>query len=397
MRDVFVRPRRSWASHRVFSFLLAACGAEDPPSQQSGALPVRAQRVESRPLPLVLEAVGRTEGSREIELRARVSGILEEHTYEEGAHVKAGDVLFRIDPAPYEVALAHAKAALAQERATQQQAKRNAERLSALAKQNAVSKRQADDAVSALEAANAAVLAAEAKVREAQLNLSYTRVTTPIAGIAGRAVQSEGSLVTAGTESSLLTTVAQTDPIWVRFALSVQEHDALRKAGANDPAALKVELLDSRGEPYPVEGRINFAGSTVDPTLGTVQLRAEFPNPDLAILPGEYLRVRLTGGESPGIAVPQTAVLQGSKGPYVWVVDEQGLARQRNVATGAWIGEDWRITAGLVEGDTVILDNLLKLRPGLSVAVELTRVSEERGEREPGAPARASANVAHSG
>jgi membrane fusion protein, multidrug efflux system len=364
--------------------VLAGCGRDSAPTDQDNALEVSTQRVESRPLPLVLEAVGRTEGSREIELRARVSGILEKQIYDEGSRVKAGATLFRIDPVPYEVALAHARAALAQARATQQQAKRNADRLTALAKQNAVSQRQADDAISAVEAADAAVQAAQATVREAEINLSYTKVTAPISGIAGRAAQSEGSLVTAGSESSLLTTVAQTDPIWVRFAVSVQEHDALRAAGADDPAASSVELLDARGEAYPVQGRINFAGSTVDPTLGAVQLRAEFSNPNLTVLPGEYVRVRLSGGEAPAIAIPQTAVLQGAKSPYVWIVDEEGQAKQREVQTGAWIGDEWRIRAGLAEGDTIILDNLLKLRPGQPITSLSTRVSEQNnGTTEP--------------
>ena len=346
------------------------------------ALVVAAQRVEARPLPLMLETVGRTEGSREIELRARVSGILEKRVYSEGSQVEAGATLFQIDATPYEIALAHARAALAQERATQQQARRNADRLTSLAAQNAVSKRQADDAISAVEGADAAVLAAEAKVREAQINLSYTRVAAPISGIAGRAVQSEGSLVSAGTQSSLLTTVAQTNPIWMRFAVSVQEYDALRTAGAHDASTLSVELLRADGKPHPAKGRINFTSSTVDPTLGTVQLRAEFDNPRLAILPGEYLRVRLSGGEAPGVAVPQTAVLQGGKGPFVWIVNGEGRAEQREVQTGAWIGDEWRIRAGLAEGETLILDNLQKLKAGRPVTIQTTQMSEERERRD---------------
>ena len=397
MHHLFSGPRILRASLAFIAILaLAACGDDQAAGAEPGAVAVSARRVESRPLPLMIEAVGRTEGSREIELRARVDGILEKRTYNEGSRVKAGETLFRIDPVPYEVALAHARAALAQEQATQQQARRNSARLTALAAQNAVSRRQADDAISAVEAADAAVLAAQAKVREAEINLSYTRVIAPISGIAGRAVQSEGSLVTAGSDSSLLTTVAQTDPIWVRFALSVQEHDALRKAGADDADALTVELLDALGEPYPTKGRINFAGSTVDPTLGTVQLRAEFSNPKLSVLPGEYLRVRLSGGEAPTVAVPQTAVLQGAKGPYVWIVDEQGFAKQREVQTGAWIGDEWRIPAGLSDGDTIILDNLLKLSAGQRVTIR-SQLSEEQSRREAESSQAAAATAARNG
>ncbi|MGH8175341.1 MAG: efflux RND transporter periplasmic adaptor subunit [Steroidobacter sp.] len=381
--DIFTCSRLFRASLLCSTLAFAGCG-DSPQGQENGdkAVAVTTQRVESRPLPLMIETVGRTEGSREIELRARVSGILEKQVYSEGSKVKSGDTLFRIDPVPYEIALAHARAALAQQRAVQQQAQRTADRLMSLAKQNAVSQRQADDALSAVEAADAAILAAQATVREAEINLSYTRVIAPIGGIAGRAEQSEGSLVTAGAESSLLTTVAQTDPIWVRFALSVQEYDALRAAGASNASALSVELLAADGKPHPLKGGINFAGSTVDPTLGTVQLRAEFENPRLVVLPGEYLRVRLTGGETPGVAVPQTAVLQGAKGPFVWIVDAEGKAKQREVQTGAWIGNDWRIRAGLTEGDTLILDNLLKLKPGQAVTARLPQSSESQQARE---------------
>lgn len=374
-----------WRSCLVLAALtLAACGRESQPAADGQAVAVTTQRIEAQRVPLMIETVGRTEGSKEIELRARVSGILEKQLYEEGSAVPAGAVMFRIDPVPFEIALAHARAAYAQAEAVQQQAKRTAERLSGLAEQNAVSRRQADDALSALEAADAAILAAQAKVREAEVDLSYTRVAAPIAGIAGRAEHSEGSLVTAGTESSLLTTVTQTDPIWVRFALSVEEYEALRQAGAEDPAALSVELLTQGGRQRAPRGRVNFAGSTVDAKLGTVQLRAEFSNPRLSILPGEYLRVRLSGGEMPGITVPQTAVLQGAQGAYVWVVNEQGRAEQRKVQTGSWIAGGWRIHDGLDAGDTLILDNLLKLRPG--VTVEPRPAPQQRtAEHAPGA------------
>lgn len=353
----------------VLALLAAGCdGGNDEDVAAGDRLPVTTLQLETKSLPLVLEIVGRTEGSKEVELRARVSGILQQQVYAEGTAVKAGAVLFSIDPAPFEIALAHARAALAQEQARNQQAKRTAQRLKTLAAQNAASQRESDDALSAVEASDAAILAAQANVREAQLNLSYTEVAAPIGGIAGRALHSQGSLVSAGTESSLLTTVTQTDPVWVRFALSASEYEALRaRAGTAAPGALSVVLLRKDGTAYPMRGHVNFAGSSVDTELGTVQLRAEFPNPDLTLLPGEYLRVRLSGGAQPGVAVPQTAVLQGEKGPFVWIVNTDNQAEQRVVQTGAWIGDEWQILAGLAEGDTIILDNLLKLQPGAAV------------------------------
>lgn len=348
--------------------LTAACGKDDAQSA-SAPIAVATRQLQTQSIPFSIETVGRTEGSKEVEVRARVSGILERRVYNEGSVVKAGAVLFRIDPVPFQIALDQARAALAEEQARNAQARRNADRIKELLAQNLVSRNDADSAISAMEASDAAMLRAQANVRQAELNLSYTNVTAPIGGIAGRALHSDGSLVTAGTESGLLTTVTQAQPIWARFALSSQEHDALR-AATESTKALSVELLLRDGRVYAHKGRVNFAGSTVDETLGTVQLRAEFPNPDLTLLPGEYVRVRVTGGAQEAIVVPQTAVLQGQKGPFVWIVNAQGQAEQRIVKTGAWIGEEWRIEQGLQPGETIILDNLLKLRPGQAVNVQ---------------------------
>jgi membrane fusion protein (multidrug efflux system) len=357
----------------VIALLASGCGSKDNSSQsaQGGAdapVNVTAIRVISKPLSVVLNTVGRTEGSKEVELRARVSGILKKRVYTEGAAVKAGAVMFEIDPAPFQIALEHARAALAGEQARNQQARRNADRLRELVGQHLVSRSDVDNAVSTLESSEAAILAAQADVREAELNLSYTKVIAPISGIAGRAFHSEGSLVTAGTDSSLLTTVSQTNPLWVRFALSESEYDSLRALNpSNKNSPLTVSLLHKDGSPYPARGQLNFAGSNVDAALGTVQLRAEFPNPDLSLLPGEYVQVRLSGAAEPGISVPQSAVLQGNNGPFVWVVNGLSQAEQRVVKTGDWVGAEWRIKSGLADGDTVIVDNLLKLRPNTVV------------------------------
>lgn len=379
MRNAFLPPVLLRACCCCFILMASGCDRNTaaPAPSDDQPVSVNVQRVESKPLALAVETVGRTEGSREIKVHARVNGILEKQMYKEGLPVKAGAELFRIDAVPYEIAVAHARAAVAQERANQQQAKRNADRLTPLAQQNAISKRQGDDAISAVEVADAALLAAQANLREAEVNLSYTRVIAPIGGIVGRAEQSEGSLVTAGTDSSLLTSLVQTDPIWVRFALSVQEYDALRTAGARDPTRLSVQLLDTERKPLVLQGRVNFAASNVDSTVGTVQLRAEFNNPRLSVLPGQYLRVRLEGEGVSGIAVPQTAVLQSAKGPFVWVVAANNKAEQRNVETGSWVGEEWRILTGLTPGDILILDNLLKLHPGQSLKIEATRDTAE--------------------
>lgn len=346
--------------------LLAACG-KSPDGADSQPVAVTTLTVAERTVPVVLDAVGRTEGSKEVQIRARVSGIVQKQLYNEGAFVRAGTPLFQIERAPFEIALARAKAAADQAAATADQAKRETDRVSGLYTNSAVSQRQTEEAATAYRSATAALAAAKAQVREAELNLSYTSVVAPIAGVTGRALHSEGSLVTANTDSSLLTTLSQTHPIWVRFALSEGEHDSLRRADSENAS---VQLVLSGGKTYAAQGRLNFAGSTVDRSTGTVQLRAEFPNPKLEVLPGQFATVRVEAGTQQVIAVPQAAVVQGSQGRFVWTVGADGKATQRTVETGAWIDHDWIIRSGLKAGDTVIVDNLMKLSPGTAVMAQ---------------------------
>jgi membrane fusion protein (multidrug efflux system) len=347
---------------------IAACN-KSAGTDNSAPIPVTTMEVAPRAVPVVLEAVGRTEGSKEVEIRARVSGIVEKQLYAEGTFVRAGTPLFQIDRAPFEIALAQAQAAAEQEASAHEQAQRETKRLADLLVNGAVSKRLAEEASTAFRTATASLAAAQAKVREAQLNLSYTSVNAPIAGVTGRALHSEGSLVTANTDSSLLTTLSQTHPVWVRFALSEQEHERLKKL-SSDPVQAKssaVQLVLADGQPYEAPGHLNFSASTIDRQMGTVQLRAEFPNPKLTILPGQFATVRVQAGEQEVIAVPQTSVIQGSQGRFVWIFGSDGKASQRTVETGVWAGPDWIILSGLNAGDKVIIDNLMKLKAGGAV------------------------------
>jgi membrane fusion protein (multidrug efflux system) len=352
----------------TLAFLLAGCGKADSAATRAAPPPVSvaALRVEPRAVPVVLDVVGRAEGSREVEIRARVSGIVEKQLYVEGEPVKEGATLFRIERAPFDNALAEARAALAQERNKAEQAKRDSERLQPLVARRAISQREADDAVTTVRQTQAAISAAEARLRDAERNLSYTTVTAPISGVAGRAQRSEGSLATAGSDSSVLTTLTQTNPVWVRFALSEPEFATLR---ANAGKKADVKLLFADGSEYPAHGRLNFAASTVDARTGTVQLRAEFPNPALAILPGQFARVHVVAGVRQAIAVPQQAVFQNDQGRFVWVVGADNKALQRKVEAGSWSGTDWVIRTGLETGDQVIIDNHIRLRPGAPVQV----------------------------
>ncbi len=323
-------------------------------------MPVAVVAAKLSSVPVLLEAVGRAEGSKEVEVRARVTGLIEQQRYREGDRVKANAPLFLIEQAPFEIALAQARAALMQEQAKLEQARREAKRLAPLAEQRAISQREYDDATSTLHVSEASVAAAQAQVRQAQLNLSYTRVVSPINGLTGRAEKSQGSLVSP--TDGLLTRVTQTDPIWVRFSFSESELARLRggKAGV-------VKLLSAEGKPLGATGKLNFEGSTVDPQLGTVQLRAEFANPDLAVLPGQFVRAQVNAGDEQAYIVPQAAVINGERGKAVWTVKE-GKALPAPVEVGAWVGNGWAVRKGLSEGDTVIVDNLLKLRPGAPVA-----------------------------
>lgn len=352
--------------------LAPACSVSDKPAgppQGGKPAPVPVTIIEMHPaqVPTSMEAVGQTEGAKEVEVRARVGGILEKQLYREGEPVKAKQALFQIDRAPLEIALAQARAQLAEQKAKVEQTAREASRLKGLAALQAISQREYDDALSAAAIAQAALQAAEAKTREAELNLSYATVTAPVPGISGRSVRSEGTLVSTGTDS-LLTTIVQVNPIWVRFSLSDSELAQLPGGRLKPDTVRGIELILPDGSVFPARGRLNFAASQIDPKLGTLQLRAEFDNPDTLLLPGQFVRARvLTGQREGAFLVPQTAVMQSDLGRSVFVVGANNTAEMRPVNTGEWRGKDWVILGGLKAGDQVIVDNLIKLRPGAPV------------------------------
>ena len=351
------------------AFLLAACNKGD--TQQGAAappaVPVSAVQVAPREVPVVFEAVGRTEGSREVQVRARVAGILEQQLYSEGDAVKAGAPLFRIERAPFEIDLQQQRAALTQETARNELAQRDYERAKDLVAKRFVSQQSLDQSATTLAQSNAAVQIAKARVRQSELNLSYTAVDAPIPGVTGRALQSIGSLLAPTADSSLLTTLTRTDPIWVRFAMSEAEFASLRARESKQP---EVKLALADGTAYPLSGKLNFAGSTVDASLGTVQMRAEFPNAKLQLLPGQFVRVRVIAGSQEAITVPQSAVLQNETGRFVWLVGPDGKALARNIQAGSWLGADWVVLDGLKAGDSVIVDNLGRMRPGTPVEIK---------------------------
>jgi membrane fusion protein (multidrug efflux system) len=336
----------------------AGPGAGGPPP----AMPVAVLEARMEKVPNVVEAVGTLEGLREVEVRARVAGVLQKQMFREGEPVRAGAPLYQIERAPYEIARDAARATVAQQEARVEQARRENARLASLISDRAISQREADDASSTLKTAEAALLAARAQLRDAELNVGYTQVTAPIAGIAQRSQRSEGTLVSPAADGGLLTTIVQTHPIRVRFALAPSEAAQVRSGGGKE-----VHLLGPDGRPSKEAGRLDYAGSMVDPRLGTVQMRAELPNPSGQWLPGQFVRVQITAGDSQGFVVPQSAVMSGEQGRFVWVVGPEGKATPKPVQTGSWRGADWILRGGLDVGDQVITNNLMKMRPGAPV------------------------------
>lgn len=338
-------------------------GGPGGPGGAMPALPVSVVKVERQSLPLTVRSPGQAEGSREVEVRARVGGILERKLFEEGDVLKADAPMYQIDKAPLEIALSQARAQLAQAQARLDEARREENRLKPLAARRAVSQREYDTAVATRRTAEASRAATQSQVRDAELNLSYSTVRAPINGVSGRSLKSEGSLVTVGNDGSLLTTISTLDPIWVRFGLSEADNQRLRSGTIGS-----VRIVDSAGQELVGGGEINFSSTTIDRTLGTLQLRATFPNPERRVLPGQFVQVevRVTGREA--WKVPQQAVIQTDKGRMVWVVGDDSKVASRSIKVAEWVGQDWVVTEGLKDGDQVIADNLFKIRPGAPVA-----------------------------
>ena len=341
-------------------------GGGMPPSE------VSVITVAPKALPVAYEYVGQTAGSREVEVRARVTGILLSRNFEEGGPVRKGQSLYTIDPAPIQAALARAQADVAAAEARLDQARRNAARLKPLHAEKAVSQKEFDDAASAELIGAADLKAARARLDEARLNLEYTKVESPMSGIASRSLRSEGSLVSG--PDILLTTVMQVDPIWVNFGIPDTDLARLNTEAADGrlalPKAFLVELRLADGSAYGRKGKVAFSDIRISPATGTREARAEIPNPEGVLRPGQFVRVILHGASRPNaVTVPQRAVLQGPQGKFVYVVDEKGSAQVRPVEAGEWAGENWIITSGLKGGEQVIVDGVMKIGPGAPVKI----------------------------
>lgn len=358
--------------------LLNACGKPAAESAQGGAMPmpeVAVVRAKAQSVPLTRELVGRLAATRVAQVRARVAGIILTRVYTEGTDVKAGDVLFTIDPAELEATLHAQEAALAKAEADAANAALVAKRYVELREKRTLSQQDLDTALAAERTTAAAVKQAQANVETARLNLSYATVTAPIDGRAGRALVTEGALV-GQNEATQLTTIEQIDPIYVNFSQSVAELAELEKAdpagepgAAADPEA-KVEILLPDGNAYPHSGTIDFSDMAVDPGTGAVSLRAVVANPSKRLLPGMFVTLRLTTGQiDDAFLLPQATLLRDGAGAYVLVVNGEGKVEQRRVETHGMTRKDWILTGQLADGDQVIVSGLQKVKPGAEAKV----------------------------
>lgn len=353
---------------------LAACGA--PPAMPPAGPPevvVATVRAETLPVEKVL--VGRVVSDISIEVQARVTGYLLERPFTEGGMVKKGDVLFKIDPRQFQADLDTAKAKQAQAEARLAQAEVDLKRVEPLAKAGAAPQQDLDNARTTLLSAQADLRSAQASVANAELSLSYTVITAPFAGRAGKAAIDPGAVVSPSIAS--LVTLDQVDPIAVEFTVSEQEIlDFRREIAAGHMRSPSLEQITMRatlltGQAYPEDGVISFADIRIRPETGTALLRARFPNPKGMIHPGQFIRVAMVGMERVGaVALPQGAVIQSPTGASAFVVKEDGSAEMRPLALGEWIGERWLVRDGLKPGERVVVEGVQKVRAGIKVAAK---------------------------
>lgn len=354
------------------SLIVSGCSKHEAAGPSARAAEVSTLTVKGQTVPVAFQFVGQTESSQQVEIRARVNGFLEKRVYTEGSFVKPGQALFVMDKKPFEADLQAAKGELAQQQARLTTARANLTRVKPLVADNALAAKDLDDATGQEQAAAAAVEAAKAKVAEATLNLGYTTISSPLAGLSSFAKVQDGAYINA--TNNLLTYVARLDPMRVNFSLSENEslrlRDEIRKgllhAAPRDD--YEVELMLADGSVFPAHGRITFADAAFSQETGTFLLRAELPNPQGTLRPGQFVRVNVIGFSRPSaIIVPQRAVQQGPRGAFVWIADKDNKAQQRPVVAGDWMGDQWLVSEGLKDGERVVVDGFLRLAPGVPV------------------------------
>jgi membrane fusion protein, multidrug efflux system len=354
--------------------LVAGCSKAPAASPPAGPVEVGVVTLAPTSLTLTKELSGRTSAFRVAEVRARVNGIVQKRLFTEGADVREGQALFAIDPAPYQATLEGARAQLARAEATVANARLQADRYTDLVRDNAVSRQEYDNAMAALKGSEADVAAGRAAVQTARINLGYTTVTSPVSGRIGRSAVTEGAYVQQA-QATLLATVQQLDPVYVDLTQSSAEALKLRRDLAEGRlqsagrGGAKVKLVLEDGREYALPGALQFADVTVDPSTGSIGLRALFPNPRGELLPGMFVRARLEEGVNPkALLVPQQGVTRDQKGlPTALVVNAQNKVERRQLVTERAVGDAWLVTSGIAAGEQVIVEGLQKIRPGADV------------------------------
>jgi membrane fusion protein (multidrug efflux system) len=369
------RPARAWLPLLALGALVllaSACSREEKKPAAAAPIDVTVFTVTARDVPVSTVFVAQTQSSQAVNIQARVSGFLDKRVYTEGSVVKAGQVLFRMDPKPFQAQVDGAQAALQRNQAALEVARANLARTKPLAAQNALSQKDLDDAQGNYEQAEAAVAQTKAQLDTAQLNLSYTTITSPVNGVSSFAAVADGTYVDA--QNAQLTTVSVLSPMWINFSLSENELERIRREVQQGLLRLppdreytvEIELVD--GTLFPYKGKITFADPSYNSQTGTFLIRASVANPKGVLRPNQYVRARLHGAIRPhAILVPQRAVQQGAKGHFVWVVNKDSKAELRPVVVGDWYGESWFIAQGLADGDRVVVDGVLRLAPDAPV------------------------------
>lgn len=354
--------------------LLASCQKKELP--QKVCIPVTAVKVEKRTIPADFQYVGVAESSHIVELRARVEGYLMSINYTEGSLVKKDDLLFTLDKRPFEAALEEAQGELARQEAILWNAEQQTKRMLPLYEKNAVSQKDLDDAVAAELADKASVISAKANVYKAQINLGFASIHSPVTAMAGKAEFREGALISPGP-NSLLTNLYVVDPIWVNFSVSQGDILLARKEERQGFLTLpksekdfQIEIEMPDNTILPARGQVSFTAPALQQSTGTMLVRSVVTNPDGWLKPGQFVRVIIKGAYYPdAIAVPQTALLTGQKGQFVYVLNDQNAVEVRQVTTGDWYKNEWIITAGLKEGDVVITEGVNKVQTGSCVDI----------------------------
>ncbi|MGG5836719.1 efflux RND transporter periplasmic adaptor subunit [Huaxiibacter chinensis] len=365
----------------VCAALLAGCDGSENQQQDAQAPQVTVYVVKSAPLAVTTELPGRTDAYRVAEVRPQVSGIILQRHFIEGSDVKAGDSLYQIDPATYQAAFDSAKGELAKAEAAANIAHLTVKRYLPLVGTQYVSRQEYDQAVANARQADASVMAAQAGVETARINLAYTKVSSPISGRIGKSSVTEGALVTNG-QATALATVQQLDPIYVDVTQSSTDFMQLQQSSLQKGQGTRsVQLLMENGQPYPLKGTLQFSDVTVDQSTGSITLRAVFPNPQHRLLPGMFVRARIDEGIQPdAILVPQQGVTRTPRGDAtVLVVNEHNNVESRTVVAPQAFGDRWLVTQGLKNGDRVIVSGLQKVRPGVAVVATADATANNAG------------------